>query len=435
MYNIFKNKFLIFYYGALLILLMSWKSTVAAPAVLFRIAYILAVSAPLFFLEKGYTPIVFAIFSIITLNGYSFSYMPTNVLWYCGILILLFMGNIKAIKLGRIFTIPRYLWLLLIDVIIVNLLMNQDIDFVSESFIALVLFLLFVPFNNKQYVSLFYLAFSLISFVLSVFYITAGAQFSDVYADSGIDRALWMDPNYMSTVMGMGVVTSVLALSSRNNNSFIETAFFSICIPLSLAVMILLASRGGLLATAVAMLFVLIFGNVKKSYKIIGSIAIVGFLVLLYNSGYFELLQYRLTDEGNFETASGRFGYWRLKLRNYNDEPILNKVFGLGYRKALVLGSNYEIGFHNDIIAFLVEYGVVGLVLYFVMMINPIKKATSMKKETIACVLYLFTCGLSLEPISSGRLSYFFFYIFILVLSRVKTVDIENDEKNTVHNL
>lgn len=420
MFKISNSNILYFYYGILLLVLMSWTNTNNAPITTFRILYIAALLFPLLFVDKGYTPIVFTIFATITLHGYSFSYMPTDTLLYDGLFLILILAHSKKRK-AAINEVPSYLWVLLFVVPMINIIMNFDADSISQSLLALVLLLILVPLNDERYVPYLYFSFTLISIVLSIFYFTAAKQFTDFYFDSGIERSSWMDPNYMSTVMGMGVITAILALIDKKSKQRLLKFFYIVSIGVSIMVMIMLASRGGLLATVAAMLYLLLFSKVQRKYKWIGTIALVGFLVLIYNSGYFELLQYRLTDEGNLDRGSNRFDYWELKLREYFNEPsILTQIFGIGYRKSLVLGSSFNIGFHNDFIAFLVQYGVIGLILLLTMLISPITKASVFKRETIACVIYLAFCGFTLEPLSSGRLSYYFFYLLIIVLSRVK---------------
>lgn len=101
------------------------------------------------------------------------------------------------------------------------------------------------------------------------------------------------------------------------------------------------------------------------------------FLVFLYNNDYFEIIEMRMENESG--GGSGRLTIWENKLNAFNNEiNPLRWIFGNGYEGGYALGYiNYNggagRGFHNDYLAHLCDYGIVGLCLFLSVMISPLK--------------------------------------------------------------
>lgn len=414
------SNFIFYYYGALLLILLM-HGTADSPNMILRLAFVVAVTLPLCITEYRIAPIVLAVFSMITFNGFDNSYMPIQVIQYILMVLVVFISQRRHI-INPYSKVPGYLWGLVILVVAVNLINSLSFKYTSESIVAFVLFLFLIEYNNDDYLNKTLFGFSLVSLLLSVLYFVYKDQFTVDYFDTGFERTGWMDANYFSMVLGMGVVSSFYMLTERMNRKKNMNWFYFLSATLPFATMISVASRGGLLAVAGAVLFYFLTGRFPVKYKIVGALLGVFFLFVLYRFGYFELLAYRMTMEDSMDTGSGRTDTWALKLSHYfTDLNPFQQFFGIGYENGIVLGSrNRVIGFHNDFVAFLVEYGILGLVLYLVMLVAPIVKSTIKRKETIAFVIYLALCSFTLEPITSGRLSFFFFFIPILLFSRMR---------------
>lgn len=85
--------------------------------------------------------------------------------------------------------------------------------------------------------------------------------------------------------------------------------------------------------------------------------------------------------------------------------------------RALAFGSSVSRAFHNDFIAFLCEYGFWGLMLFIKWLYYPIQKAKDNKMVVLAVVGYIAACGLTLEPVTAGRFTYYVFWLYALQLS------------------
>lgn len=182
---------------------------------------------------------------------------------------------------------------------------------------------------------------------------------------------------------------------------------------------LLLASRGGLLCVAISSLILIMFANVRNGYKLIVSFLLIGALVWLYTNDYFQLLEYRILNDST--GGSGRVDIWKMKLSLFASESnVFNWIFGLGHNRALQLSfNNQAIGFHNDFLAILCSYGLIGVgMMVYMIFVLPFKGNTiSSRPIIVALVVYLVLACLTLEPLSSGRLTYFAFY-YLIILSR-----------------
>jgi len=71
-------------------------------------------------------------------------------------------------------------------------------------------------------------------------------------------------------------------------------------------------------------------------------------------------------------------------------------------------------------VAFLVEFGFVGLFAFLYMFFSPLKNIRRLPKyyrtALLSAVIYLALTGASLEPLTAGRFPYWAFYFMILVL-------------------
>ena len=359
---------------------------------------------------------------LITFNGFDNSYLPFTIQPYLFLLAIILLTQYKNMPFF-IKQTPWYLWVMIPIVALVNTANTNSVETITASFAVLITLVFFLIYDDEEYIEKTLLVYSLVSVLLGILYFAYKDQFTSDYLSSGFERTRWMDSNYYCMVLGMGVFTSAYMLLSGNCKTLYAKAFYYFSVAFPLTIMIMIASRGGLLAVGSSFAFLFFTGKYHIKYKVLGSILLCSFLLVLYKYGYFELLEYRIYMEDSLESGSGRTDIWKLKIQHYNDLTLMEQVFGIGYKRGLVLGSgNDVIGFHSDYVAFLVEYGIVGLIMYIVMLISPIIKSTVRRRETIAFVIYMVLSSLTLEPITGGLMSFFLFYIPILLLSRMRHV-------------
>lgn len=413
-----KSVFIYTYYAVLLLILTSWQSLTSAPSMLYRLAFLTAVLVPILTFHKTWFAAVITLFITVTEYGFSYSYMPTMYYYYAGAAIL------SAISLSRNQrkSYNNVLIVFLIYVFIIDLFFCYKIENLSYSLLILVCF--YIGLNNintKDITSHLSLAFAITTLVLSLFFIIKREQFTVAYGDYGstLERSGWTDPNYFGMIIGMGVSTATIEIIRKRVNLLFRALYIGIIL-LAMPVLILNASRGALLAVG-AMGIVAIFTSKQKMYVKVGVIGIiaVAFLYLL-NNDYFELLEYRLAqDDGS---GSGRFDIWQRKLTVFfSDGNIINHLFGFGNWGAYNLGYSKVQGFHNDYIAFLVGYGIIGFSMYMYLLFNPYvsircKKSTGV--WTLIATVYLLLTGMTLEPLDQGRLPFWCYYFYVMALSR-----------------
>ena len=136
---------------------------------------------------------------------------------------------------------------------------------------------------------------------------------------------------------------------------------------------VLNASRGAFLSMTVAITIITLFARIKTSSKFGIVIAVSLSVVTMYSLGLFEVLEERvMSDDG---TGNARTIIWAAKLDAYSQLSLLEKVFGSGYRRGFELAIPGGFGFHSDYIAWLVDYGIVGL-LFFISLFNISFKAS-----------------------------------------------------------
>lgn len=261
---------------------------------------------------------------------------------------------------------------------------------------------------------------------ISFIYLTNYKDFLVIYsrADSGVERGGWSDPNYLGCTVGMGVMAALVLLMNRATSNFFYRLLGILTVCISVIAMVLMASRGALLSLALGVFYLVLMSRTSKKNKIVVIACLIGFTLYLMNSSYVELLQYRLSTESN-DGGNGRFWIWQFKLDAFfNSGTIFNFLFGYGYNGALYLGDRGYWAIHNDFVALLCDYGLVGLSLFLYMLYYPIKITNNENKViVIALLLYLILCCCSLEPFSAGRLPFFGFYLFILCIAKSKSLN------------
>lgn len=266
-------------------------------------------------------------------------------------------------------------------------------------------------------------AFVLTSIIISIVY----ALNFDTYAEkydftSELMRSNYIDPNYQGGAIGMGVIFAIYLLLNARAKALWIRVICSVSIIISMVVLFLLASRGALLAVVVGGAFLLLASSAKWPVKI--SFILLGILLLAYaySQNYMDLLIVRMQEE-SLETGSSRTVIWASKLDAFTrDNNILHWLFGIGRMNSLTLGEfKNAIGgaaFHNQYLAMLVNYGIVGCCMFFYLMVLPIVKAAREKKMIVfILMLYLAVICMTLEPLTTAFPAYYMFYFYTYIFA------------------
>ena len=371
------------YYIILLVVLVSWTKVESLPPLPLIRVYMLAVIFPLWIKKSLLFPQVFFTFVIISASLPAVSYMPVDSLY------------------------------ILIVSIISYLLINPKFSNIRlpSSFIVLTVLSLVIDGIFSANCMLSYA-------LMCVMLIAVATQVGQ------LDRSGWTDPNYFGSIIGYGVVTSSIALFKWQKMKKKYRWFLLGTIIVSLYTILITASRGVFVALAISMLFLILFSNISKKRKLVYLGSGVFIVFLFYALGVLDLLLLRFqSDAGD---AGGRMQIWMPRLNSFfSDSNIFELFFGVGTKQSLFVGTYKLLGSHNDYIAIVVRYGIVGLLSLLTLILSPIIKAKRNKGCVIAAVVYISVCMFSIEPFSAGQWSLLCFYLFIVILSQLNHEEVK----------
>ena len=226
------------------------------------------------------------------------------------------------------------------------------------------------------------------------------------------DRIQWVDPNYMGMQVGMGAVVGLINCLKFHKLDLAQKVLSPLSLAISIPAILLTASRGASLCILGAIFIMMLSTKVKIRTKIFVSILFILLIYYLFDNGYFDVLMDRIEDDNG--TGSNRGRIWTNKFSDFINMPIY-WLTGCGYSNGLMLGYNKIVGFHNDFLAMLCMYGVIGLGIFIYLLISPVlnvKKTSSTKYEVYTCTFYSILASLTLEPIESGVIAFYIFMVY-----------------------
>ena len=372
-------------------MIVALRTSITAPSLIYRLLFIIAIFLPLFFKgNKIWLPCVIT-FVTVSINSFAFGYLPYEVSVYA-VLSFIALVILKYITPKTIIQIKPLYFALILYVFLVNFINsgNPQNIFWCISTIAISSYLV----EKNIYVNRFYMlnAFAIISFILSILYLFNYQAFLDSYSVSDdIERAGWTDPNYLSCIVGMGLMSALILLLGKCAKSTYIKLFWICVIIVSFMSQVLMASRGGILCTSMSVIFLILSIRVKVRHKVIFILTICCFLAFLYHQNYFELFAYRMENDS---LDSGRMEIWNMKLSKFfTDGNIFSWLFGIGYENAFKLSNTSQaIGFHNDFLAIFCGYGIIGLFFFlYLIFIHPcLNVQCSDRPILFSLIIYLF---------------------------------------------
>lgn len=402
------------YYFLLLIVLCSWVSPTLAPPMPLRLVYLIALVLPAILKAPQMLVPVLACFTALGTYGISCSYMPTEKWIYLLIIaasLFIVSSRLKSCQRPPIIFVVFCLYVCFIDLVNGEELVNID-----YSLLIVLISFFFVSKNGSEKYS-YILAFMIITIILSIFFFTYGQSSAIEVSETG--RRSWIDPNYFGNVCGMGVVLAYNIVVNRlsPNKSFSKIAMLTV--PMGMLLLVMNASRGAFLSMGLAIVVITLFSKVKIKKKIGIAVLVALGVLVMYSLGAFDLLSERLMDED--DTGNGRTLIWEAKMLGYMSGNTCEKFFGIGYKEGFFLAIPGGFGFHNDYLAFLVDYGVVGLILFFGIIVYPLKLVANIPSKrpiVISLLVFILICSMTLEPFTLGNLTYWYFYMLIVLFAR-----------------
>ena len=192
------------------------------------------------------------------------------------------------------------------------------------------------------------------------------------------------DQNQFCGYFLVGTVYFIKNIIERKR-TFISVIFVIIFLFIAL----LTGSRGGLISIILAALTYLLFyskNDKNKIKKILVSIIIAVCIIALIN-GLLNFLSPEIANRYSLKNVqesggTGRIDIWKYYLNVFNESTFLRKVFGYG--SGTVMNLYYKVA-HNNWIQLLIENGIVGEVIFILVIIAFLK--TAYKNNNI----YLFS--------------------------------------------
>lgn len=413
----------LFIYYSVLLFAIIIMDNLEAPGIMLRIIYLFSFALPILMFFPQHFPAMLIAYMSVGTNHFAFTYFPYDMNYYP----LLAALGIVFLKRSSVKSRPPQILLIFsVLILFVDIITNDRVESVFYSFLTLILLSVYLNYQSHNQKVFFVIMLCVMALAISFIYLTNYKDFLVIYSrvDSGVERGGWSDPNYLGCTVGMGVMAALVLLMNRATSNFFYRLLGILTVCISVIAMVLMASRGALLSLALGVFYLVFMSRTSKKNKIVVIACLIGFTLYLMNSSYVELLQYRLSTESN-DGGNGRFWIWQFKLDAFfNSGTIFNFLFGYGYNGALYLGDRGYWAIHNDFVALLCDYGLVGLSLFLYMLYYPIKITNNENKViVIALLLYLILCCCSLEPFSAGRLPFFGFYLFILCIAKSKSLN------------
>lgn len=418
-----KNSILSIYYLLLMIRLVSWTDVDSLPPFSLRLLFLMAVVLPLWFKRSRLFVQIFLTFIVTSASSYAVSYMPVDGLY---ILLTIIMSIfIMSLKRTEALYIPSGLIILCLLSAIIDFGYSQTIT-VSYHWLAVILIAAYMlKRNDTQQLKYIVLSLSVVSLILSLEFIIVGDRFiRDVSTIAGeIDRKGWTDPNYFGAILGMSIVAALIELLTNSSISRQLKWFLATSAIISLYTLFSIASRGAFLSLACSVVILIMCIPIKWKNKIWIFLGGLLAILVMYYSHVLDLLILRfMSDAGD---VGGRTGIWSTRISAFFSEcNIFQWMFGIGSVNSLTLGTGRVLGFHNDFLAVLIRYGLVGLFSLLGLLLFPIIKAPKKQKRIVfAATIYLVLCMSSIEPFTGGQWGVLYFYLYILMLSQMKYAD------------
>lgn len=406
--------FWIIYYIFLGVIQALWTNTSIFPPTIFRIGMIFAVFAPIYL---KHSLILLAIpFSIILRGNLSteFQYLPDiySYSFYIIIELSAIIFHHKKLNKNNLKTMTPII-LLMLYMGFLDLIYNGELGpYTIHIFIAILL----LPFiRNIQDFHILSASFVTVCCILSIYYIV---MFDDFLVSwnkkEGLERSGWNDPNYFSTLLEYGFLASIIYLIGITKSSlwlFNKIILIGISIAIFIAV-VMTASRAGFLCYLALLVTAFFNTKIKWYWYILGIGIVTATFFVMYNNGIFDLLLFRLFDEGNAESGGDRFDIWNIGLTNFNIQDFHALLFGKGYWHRIELSNGHDI--HNEFLGILLDYGIVGTLLFSLFLISIISLTRSSFISRNITFIFYALCIISLSPFQYPYIGFLLIWIVML---------------------
>lgn len=411
-----KSNIVITIYTAVLIAMILISKPEVEYGMLIRLVLFGAAMLPLL-LSPRY--IIFSFTCIYAINSTSFCrILPSDAYYYY---ILIFIAFFLCERSNKTLKIMWKCFVAIIPFYFISLIHGDVQDFQ----LWWVVCLLFIPFlDNERNLKLLAFSFPIASLVLSLLFLLNQTYFMFSYSTE-MDRSGWINANQFGGIIGLGVIVGIALIIKqiKLNVTFKETILLLVCMVVSYIVVVLNASRGAFISTSLTSIILVLMSNIKNRYKILVIVVLVFFAFLLWRSGFFELLMFRM-EADTASTAGSRSLIWTEKLDVFfNESTPFQWLVGAGGRAgAEMMGHSrniYNMSTHNDFVTAIVGFGIPCSIYYVYLLFYPYFNIPKGHDRNVlgAFMIFLFLESSVLEPMFRGYVSYIMFYVFLFTYS------------------
>lgn len=428
------NRLLYIYYLALILVLALYTNMSSSPNMMIRFGYLTAMIIPLVNRVEWFPAIIICALGI-SKSTFAFPFMPTDIAYY--VVLTLSFAFLAIYRRNLVLGLHPLFYFAFAYIALNDISLQGELSQMSIMFFLCILLYLCVFDNLDVVCQLLPLSFIFISLTISYWTIFCPEAQINSYNKAGdMEQIGWSDPNYLSIVLGMGLVIAVRDLF-KGGNKLVYTSLLGIAVLVSTIAMLILASRGAIISATLAITAFFVFSKAGKRTKIIAIVVAALFIVFLYTNQYIDFVMARIEAEDG--TANQRTIIWQSKINDFFllDNPF-SWIFGVGQSEGFKLGkylgrSLIGMSTHNDFLSVLIYYGFIGVLLFISVITYPLRICTKEDRPQIIILLaYLLICSMTIEPLAHGNFVYWGFLLYIIVLARYsqeqELIDEEGEE-------
>ncbi len=400
------------YYLVLLLFSLSWTNQYQVqPPTMLRLGFTAAFFLPLFLNRNLAVPLITLFASIRLFSIAPYGYLPSDTTVYLAVLVALLIFDYITYSGYQKFNV--YLVLLLLVSLFSNLVnyVTEPLEYEFQKAAVVALLMLKLTHTTRE-LTILKSAFILVTVCLAVYGLLFAKELQVVALDSNMKRMFWHDPNYLGSLMGIGMIIAFYYLLYHRETLPIKVILIFTIVAgfINLAYF---ASRGAFISTVIPMLF-LLFRKTHSFGQIIAAIVIIAAIIPLL--GYFEIfdpLIVRFVEEETITTGSYRTTVWVGSFKMFINSGIGTLLMGGGSGFANILcGKALNLNLmsaHNNYLDILYNYGIIGLLLFLGLLGSWIKKYQHNPLSLALVMSFMIAC-LTLAPLM------FLPFWFLLVL-------------------
>ena len=332
--------------------------------------------------ERGFLPFIISSFGVIDVFFGGNNIFLVNLFNFLCLTLVVYDIASGILKIGKesILIFLLFIYQFCVDYFSGNVTSLTDWPLYLRSIFWLLVFVMYI---RKSIIVKWIISGLLISAVVLLF---SNLIFGSYLDNSTIKEGdslnstslFFVDRNYLSLFYGMVFVFSIMIYVKILDAKFFffnhsQILFIAMGI---LLILIALSSRTVIFAVIFILFWLMLkkknLGrleklrmNSRKRWFILSSslLFFVG-----YANGYFNLIYYRIFEEGTLETGSGRTNIIELFTYNFFKRGFGSQLFGSGYGSQYMLTEGQDT--HNDFLAILASYGYIGLLLWVIVLIR-----------------------------------------------------------------